>query len=406
MIKNIRMGVIRETKIPPDKRVPVTPAQVADIHRMFPNVTVCVEPSPFRCYADDEYMYLDVDMDCEMSACDVLLGVKEVKLVNLIPGKTYIFFAHVAKKQPHNRELLRVILEKNITLIDYEYLTKPDGSRIVAFGRWAGIVGAYNALRARGKRTNNFRLKPAHECHDMDELFAGLKRIELKPIKILITGGGRVANGAMEVMNALNLKKVTPKEFLTEIFTEAVYCQIEPMHYVKRKDGQLFDMLHFIQNPTDYESTFKPYTKVTDIFIACHFWDNKSPYFIEKNDYLDTNFKITVIADISCDVNGPIHSTLRATTIDNPFFGYNPQLGIEEVAFTRPTNVTIMSVDNLPGELPRDASRDFGHDLFERVFPALFGDDENGIIDRATITKNGKLTPKFAYLQDYVDGKE
>ncbi|OFY19796.1 MAG: alanine dehydrogenase [Bacteroidetes bacterium GWF2_40_13] len=406
MNKNFRLGIIRETKTPPDKRVPITPAQVDAIHTQYPHVSVCVEPSAYRCFTNDEYKYLDVPLECNMETCDLLMGVKEVKIDALIPGKTYFFFAHVAKKQPHNRELLKAVLEKKITLIDYEYLTKPDGTRIVAFGRWAGIVGAYNALRARGNRTNNFKLKPAHECHDMEELFAGLRKITLKPIKILITGGGRVAGGAIETLSQLNLRRVTPKEYLTETFDEPVYCLIEPNHYVKRKDGQLFDMLHFINNPAEYESVFKPYTKTTDIFIACHFWDNRSPHFIEKEDYLEPDFKITVIADISCDVPGPIHSTLRATTIENPFFGYNPSLSIEEPAFIRPTNITIMSVDNLPGELPRDASRDFGHDLFERVFPALFGDDGDGIIERATITKDGKLTPKFAYLQDYVDEKE
>ena len=178
------------------------------------------------------------------------------------------------------------------------------------------------------------------------------------------------------------------------------------MHYVKRKDGQIFDMQHFINNPEAYESTFKPYTKVTDIFIPCHFWDDKSPKFIEREDYLDPDFKISVIGDVSCDIKDPIASTLRASTIAEPFYGYNPEKGIEEPAFTRPTNITVMAVDNLPGELPRDASRDFGKDLIERVLPALLGDDEDGVIERATIAKDGKLTPKYAYLQDYVDGKE
>ncbi|MBI9068988.1 MAG: alanine dehydrogenase [Salinivirgaceae bacterium] len=406
MTINKRIGIIRETKNPPDKRVPITPAQVITINEKFPDVKVCAEPSELRCYTDEEYTYLDVDMTCDMASCDILMGVKEVKIEALIPNKTYLFFSHVAKKQPYNRDLLKSVLEKNITLIDYEYLTRPDGSRIVAFGRWAGIVGAYNALRARGDRTNNFSLKPAHQCHDMEEMFAGLKKISLKSKKILVTGGGRVANGAMETLNVLNLKKVTSKEFLTKEFDEAVVCQIEPNHYVKRKDGQLFDMKHFFANPEAYESNFKQYTKVADIFIACHFWDDKSPKFITKEDYLDPDFNISVIADVSCDIADPIASTLRPSTIADPFYGYNPQKGIEEPAFTRPTNVTVMAVDNLPGELPRDASRDFGKDIIDRVLPALLGDDDDGIIERATIAIDGKLTPKYAYLQNYVDGKE
>jgi alanine dehydrogenase len=406
MKKKVQIGITAETKTPPDRRVPITPAQVDLIQAKYPHVRVCVEPSSLRCFSNEEYKYLEVDMNGAMHDCDVIMGVKEVQIDKLIPNKTYFFFSHVAKKQPYNRELLRAILAKNITLIDYEYLTRPNGMRIVAFGRWAGIVGAYNALRARGDRTNNFSLKPAHKCHDMEELFAGLRKIELKPIKILITGGGRVANGALETLDILNLRKVTPKEFLNQIFSEPVICQIEPMHYVKRKDGQLFDMRHFINNPQAYESNFNRFTEVTDIFIACHFWDNKSPIFIDEKDYLDPKFNISVIADISCDIDGPIASTLRPSTIADPFYGYNPINGSEEPVFSRPSNVTVMAVDNLPGELPRDASREFGRDLIDNVLSSLLIEDEEGIIERATIAKEGKLTPKFSYLQDYVDGKE
>lgn len=406
MTKNIKVCILKETKNPPDKRVPITPAQIDIIENQFPNVKVFVEPSPLRCFNDDEYTYLDTKMEADPNSCDILIGVKEVKIDSLIPNKTYMFFSHVAKKQPYNRDLLQAILKKNITLIDYEYLTQPNGMRIVAFGHWAGIVGAYNALRARGERTNNFKLKPAHECHDMEEMFAGLKKISLKPIKILITGGGRVANGALDTFSELNLRKVSPKEFLNETFDEPVICQIEPMHYVKRLDGQLFDMQHFINNPAKYESTFNPYTQVADILVACHYWDNKSPKFILKDDYTKPDFNISVIADVSCDIDGPIASTVRASTIADPFYGYNPKKEVEEIAFTNPNNITIMAVDNLPGELPRDSSRDFGKDLIKRVFSALFVDDQDGIIERATIAENGKLTSKYSYLQDYVDGKE
>ena len=403
---NIKLGILKETKTPPDRRVPITPVLADKVLRNFLNIDLVVQPSELRCFKDEEYDYLNIDLQADLSDCDVLMGVKEVKIDKLIPEKTYMFFSHVAKKQPYNRDLLRAILNKKITLIDYEYLTYPNGMRIVAFGRWAGIVGAYNALRARGERTNNFALKPAYKCHDMEEMFGGLKKISLKPLKILITGGGRVAHGAMETLSVLDIRKVTPKEFLTQTFDEPVVCQIEPMHYVKRKDGGLFDMQHFINNPQEYKSTFKPYTKVADIFIACHFWDDKSPKFIEKEDYLAPDFNISIIADVSCDIDGPIASTLRASTIENPFYGYNPQKGVEEPAFTNPENITVMAVDNLPGELPRDASREFGKELVDKVFPALFVDDQDGIIKRATIAKNGKLTQKFSYLQDYVDSKE
>ena len=406
MAPKLKVGILRETKNPPDKRVPVTPSQAVKLSERFPEVDVYIQPSDIRCYTDEEYQYLDLNMKEDLSDCDILIGVKEVDPKTLIDNKTYMFFAHVAKKQPYNRGLLQEIIKKKIRLIDYEYLTDYNEQRIVAFGRWAGIVGAYNGLRARGIRTDNFELKPAHQCKDMDEMFAGLKKIKLEKKKILVTGGGRVAMGAMETLSQLNIREVSPDEFLNQEFNEPVLCRIDPENYVEHKGGMQFDLHHFFKHPEEYKSTFKPFTKVTDIYIACHFWDPKSPNFIEKEDYLDPEFKITVIADVSCDVDGPIASTVKASTIADPFFGYNPQTGEAERPFISPKNITVMSVDNLPGELPRNASSDFGNNLIDKVYPSLFGNDDTGMIERATIAKDGKLTERYSYLKDYLEGKE
>ncbi len=406
MGKKVKVGILRETKNPPDKRVPVTPSQVVKLAERFPNVEVYIQPSDIRCYTDEEYQYLDLNLKEDLSDCDILLGVKEVDPQILITDKTYVFFAHVAKKQPYNRGLLQEIITKNIQLIDYEYLTDYDEQRIMAFGRWAGIVGAYNGLRARGIRTDQFNLKPAHQCRDMDEMYAGLKKIKLKKKKILVTGGGRVAMGAMETLSQLNIREVTPNEFANIEFNEPVLCRIDPEHYVKHRGGMQFDLQHFFKHSEEYESTFKPYTKVTDIFVACHYWNPESPVFITKEDYLEPDFKITVIADVSCDVDGPIASTVKASTIAEPFFGYNPETGQAEPPFKSSKNITVMSVDNLPGELPRNASTDFGKNLIDKVYPSLFGNDDIGMIERATIVRNGKLTDRYAYLQAYLEGKE
>src|SRR6056297_2356571 len=406
IMKKIKVGVLRETKNPPDKRVPVTPPLAVKLTERFPHAELYIQPSDIRCYTDEEYQYLDLNVKEDLSDCDILLGVKEVEPSTLIPGKTYLFFAHVGKKQPYNRGLLQEIIKKKIRLVDYEYLTDYNEQRIVAFGRWAGIVGAYNGLRARGIRTDSFELKPAHKCRDMEEMFAGLKLIQLKKKKILVTGGGRVAMGAMETLSQLNIREVTPDEYLNKEFDEPVICRLDPEHYVKHRGGVEFNLQHFFNHPDEYESTFKPYTKVTDLFIACHYWDPKSPRFIDKEDYLDPDFNITVIADVSCDVNGPIASTVRASTIADPFYGYNPESGEAERPFVNPKNVTVMAVDNLPGVLPRNASSDFGKELIDKVYPSLFGHDDAGIIQRATITKDGKLTERYAYLKDYLEGKE
>ena len=401
----MKVGIIKETKTPPDRRVAVTPKTGTELVERFPELDLQIQKSDIRCFKDAEYFASGFKPVDDISDASIMIGVKEVDIPALIPGKTYMFFSHTAKKQPYNRKLLQDIVEKKITLIDYEYLTDKNHVRLVAFGRWAGIVGAYNGLRAWGERSGDFHLKPAYECHDMDEMMAGLKPVKLPAIKILVTGGGRVAHGAMETLSALNLKEVSAVDFLNSQFDEAVVCRIDPDNYVKRKDGEAFNLQHFFDHPAEYDSTFYPFTKVTDLLIPCHFWDPASPVFMVADDMKEKDFKIQVIADVSCDIDGPIPSTQRASTIADPFYGYNPEKEKEGDPFIQ-GNITVMAVDNLPGELPRNASEDFGKALLENVLPSLIGDDKDGVIERATIVKDGKLTKNFNYLKDYLEGKE
>lgn len=404
MEKAVKIGILRETKNPPDRRVPLIPAQIVALEELYPFIEFFIQPSDYRCYSNEEYEYLNIPLKEDLRDCDILMGVKEVDRRTLIPDKTYIFFAHVAKKQSHNREMFREMAARNISLIDYEYLTTDKGERVVAFGRWAGIVGAYNGLRARGIRTNGFRLKPAYQCRDLDEMWAGLRLIELNPeLKILVTGNGRVANGALETLGVCNIVQVKPDDFLNREFNVPVVCQIGPEYYTRPINKQQFSFSHFTKHPYDYESNFLQYTKVTDIFITGHYWDPRSPVFFSKDDMKKSEFRISVIADISCDINGPVPSTLRSTTISDPFYGYNPFLETEEPAFTRPTNITVMSIDNLPGELPRDASVDFGKQLMRNALHDLFTNAGSPMIERATILRKGKLTSPFEYLGDYLN---
>ena len=399
----MKIGILRETKNPPDRRVPLTPPQIIALEEMYPNVEFFVQPSDNRCYSDEEYDYLDIPLKEDLKDCDIFLGVKEVDKRLFIPGKTYMFFAHVAKKQPHNREMLREMIAKKIRLIDYEYLTTDEGQRVVAFGRHAGIVGAYNGLRARGIKTNKFKLKPAYQCHDLDEMWAGLRLVELKPgLKVLVTGEGRVAQGAMETFSICNFVQVSHEDFLSKEFDVPVVCQIGPDKYCRHKKGMTYSFRNFMKHPEDYESVFLQYARVTDIFVACHFWDPRSPHFFSRDDMKKSDFRISVIADISCDINGPIPSTLRSSTIADPFYAYNPQLETEEPAFSRPTNVTVMAIDNLPGELPRDASLDFGKMLMNSVLHDILTQSESPMVERATIINNGILMPKYSYLEDFI----
>jgi alanine dehydrogenase len=404
MVKTLKVGILRETRNPPDRRVPLTPPQIVALQELYPNVQFYVQPSDFRSYSNDEYEYLDIPLKEDLRDCDILLGVKEIDKRTFIPGKIYLFFAHVAKQQPHNREMFREMAVRKSTLIDFELITTDNGQRIVAFGRFAGIVGAYNGLRARGIKTNRFRLKPAYQCRDLDEMWAGLRLIQLKnDLRILVTGSGRVSHGIIETLSVCSIVQVTPEEYLRRDFNVPVFCQLSSENYVRHKKNIPFNFSHFKVYPDDYESTFLPYTKVTDILMTGHFWDPQSPKFFKKEDMNDPGFRITVIADISCDINGGIPSTFRPTTISDPFYSYNPSTGEEDPEFSRSSNITVMAIDNLPGELPRDASLDFGKQLLNNVMHDLLKETKSPMISRATILEEGRLTERYSYLQGYLN---
>lgn len=407
MDKDFKIGIIKETKIPPDRRVALPPKQAKALLSNYRNVSIVVQPSTLRCFTDQEYIDAGIPVEADLTDCDLLLGVKETRIEAIIPGKTYLEFAHVAKKQPHNQTLIQAFSAKGNTVIDYEYLTDNRGQRLVAFGHWAGVVGAYNALRAIHLKHKLGNPAPAHQLHDYEEVKQLLNGLALPPLKFVITGGGRVAGGAIEVLKQAGVTEVSPKEFLEQNrYNQPVYCRLDPHHYARRTDGKEFEWDYWVSNPAAHQSTFQPYTKQADVMIACHYWDYRSPEFFKRNDMLEPDFRLSIIADVSCDIPGPIPSTVRASTIAEPFFDFNPRTGKEEPAFSAPGNVTVMSVDNLPGELPRDASEFFGAILVDKVFPHLLGGDPEKVIERATILKDGKLTPAYSYLQSYLDGKE
>ncbi|MBI2966787.1 MAG: alanine dehydrogenase [Bacteroidetes bacterium] len=400
MIK-FHIGIIREGKIPHDKRVPFTPAQCRELKQKFPGIGITVQPSPYRCYPDDEFTSAGIPLIEDLSDCDILIGIKEVPVDMLIPEKTYIFFSHTIKKQPHNQKMFMEIVRKRIRLIDYECLTRPDGLRVLGFGRFAGIVGVHNGLRAYGLRHGLFNLKPAHHCFNREEMNRELRSVTLPSMKIAITGEGRVATGAKESLQVANIRQVTPEEYLSKNFNEPVFCQLGVTQYNQRKDGKPTDEHDFYKHPEDYETAFSPYSRATDLFISCHFWDPGAPRLFSVEEMRSDDFRINVIADISCDINGSIPSTIRSTTIEDPLYGFNPFTGKEDQPFGK-GSITVMAVDNLPCELPRDASEDFGDQLMKNVMERLLGDDPEGMIQRAVITEGGKLKEKYSYLEDYL----
>jgi len=396
-----KIGVIREGKEPADRRVPLTPAQCREVSIRFPQLNLAVQRSPVRAFTDAEYAAEGVRLVDDLSDRDLIIGVKEVPLGMLIAGRTYLFFSHTIKQQAHNRKLMHAVVEKGITLIDHELLTDRHGDRVLAFGYWAGVVGAYNAFRAWQQVHGGPALKPAHECHDLEELEKHLHAFPLpKDLRIVLTGGGRVGKGAMGVLERAGLLRVKPAEFLAKDFTRPVYTVLNTQELYEREDGRPFDKPAFHADPSGHRTRFLPYARRAHLYMACHFWDPRGPKILSAEDLRDPGIGLSVIADISCDVGGPIDSTLRATSIADPFLGYDRGSG-KEGAPGAPGSVLVMAVDNLPCELPRDASEAFGLDLIERVLPNLIGADDDGMIERATIVRSGSLTPRFEHLAEY-----
>jgi saccharopine dehydrogenase (NAD+, L-lysine forming) len=402
----IKIGLIREGKVPPDKRVPFTPQQVEEIIQRYPQVEVICQSSEHRCFNDSEYKALDIQVKENLSECDILMGIKEVPILELIPNKTYLFFSHTIKKQPYNRQLLKAVLKNNIRLIDYEALKDSQGNRLVAFGRFAGIVGAYNGLWTYGKRYHLFNLRRAYECFDINDLKLEVRKIKLPPVKIILTGAGRVAKGAMETLDTAGIRKVKPAEFLSRTFDEPVYVQLSSADYHHRINGGHFNRDEFHKHPENYKSLFSDFTRVADILLAGAYWNPKAPALFTTGDMKSPEFTIKVIADITCDIMGSIPSTKKASTIPDPLYDYDPVSDEIKKPLSSESNITVMAIDNLPCELPRSASEEFGRDLIDKILQPLLTDDNEGIIRRGTITEYGSLTPHFGYLEDYVSANE
>lgn len=397
----MKFGLIRERKNPPDRRVVLSPEACRQLLDQFKELEIIVEPSPIRVFTDQEYRDQGVEVSDRMAECDVLLGVKEVPIEALIPNKKYFFFSHTIKKQPYNRNLLRAVLEKNIELYDHEVITNAKGQRLVAFGRYAGIVGAYNGIRAWGMRNKTFELPKAEQLRDQADLIAHLNTADMGQAKIVLTGKGRVGNGAREMLVGMKMREVSTDAFLNQGFEEAVFCQIDVLDYNTPKDGSAGSREDFFSNPEVYKSTFMRFAQAADLFIAGHFHNDAAPFLYTREDVRSERFNLSVVADISCDIDGPVATTLQASTIAEPLYGYDPEKEVV-VDWQQADSVAVMAVDNLPCELPRDASEGFGKAFGSEVIPAFFNGDTRGVLERACMTRDGNLTSLFAYLSDYV----
>jgi alanine dehydrogenase len=396
----MKIGIIKEYKSPPDKRVVFSPEKCIETLQKFPQVEFFIEKSDIRCFADLEYEEIDLKVVTDLSNCDILIGVKEVPIEKLIDNKKYFFFSHTIKKQPYNKKLLQQIIKKNIELFDHETIVDNNNNRLIGFGYYAGVIGAYNGLRAYGLKNHTFSIPKAIDLKDRQEFNSILKSLSIPNMKILLTGKGRVGSGTKEVLDFLKIKEVSAQDFINETYNESVYVNIDVLDY-NYSDSIENTVSNFYIYPEKFRSTFSKFLSVSDIYFAGHYHNPKAPKLITLDDIKNPDFNVQVIADISCDIDGPIASTIRPSTIENPTYGFHKEK-LVECDFLDENALAVMAVDNLPCELPRDSSEMFGEMFLKYVIPSFFNNDQDNILKNSKITSEGSLTDRFSYLSDYI----
>ena len=396
----MKIGIIKEYKLPPDKRVVFSPEKCVETLQKFPQIEFFIEKSDIRCFSDLEYEEMGLNVVTDLSNCDVLIGVKEVPIEKLIDNKKYFFFSHTIKKQPYNRKLLQQIIKKNIELFDHETIVDVNNNRLIGFGYYAGVIGAYNGLRAYGLKNNTFSIPKAIDLKDRQEFNSILKSLSIPNIKILLTGKGRVGSGTKEVLDFLKIKEVSAHDFINKTYNESVYVNIDVLDY-NYSDSIENTVSNFYNYPEKFRSTFSKFLSVSVIYFAGHYHNPKAPKLITLDDIKNPDFNVQVIADISCDIDGPIASTIRPSTIENPTYGFHKEK-LVECDFLDENALAVMAVDNLPCELPRDSSEMFGEMFLKYVIPSFFNNDQENILKNSKITSEGSLTDRFSYLSDYI----
>lgn len=398
----IKIGLIREGKVPADNRVALIPAQCKWILKNSSDISIVAQHSPSRCFADREYINAGVPVVEDLSDCDILLGIKEVPVSELIAGKTYLFFSHTKKKQPYNQKLMKAIIEKGITLVDYECLEHEDGQRIIGFGFFAGVVGAHNGMMAYGTRSGLYNLDRVYKQRSFRELIHTYFGLRLPNVKIAVTGSGRVAHGVLEIMNLMGIHEVEPEDYLKRRFSYPVYCQLKGQDLYEDSLTGKYSRSGFHEDPEAYRCKFLPYAEQTDILMNGIYWDKRAPRLFEPGDVAADTFIINTIADITDDAGGSVPINLGDQTIEDPIYGVDRH-SLQKTAPYLPQSIDVMAVGNLPNELPRDASRYFGEQLIKFVLEDMVKGG-SPLIDRATMVKQGKLTEPYDYLSDYAYG--
>jgi len=402
------IGIVRESRND-ENRTPLVPEHIKKYKESNPNINFIIQPSNSRCFSDEEYELCGAKINENLNECSIIFGVKEIDPNILINNRTYLFFSHTFKinKQQkniekHKKDLLLSILNKKITLIDYENIRGKNGTRCLGFGRFAGIVGCYNTLNLLLRVIGKQSLASAYKINDYERLVLNLKNLYFPKTKILVTGDGRVAKGVIELLNLTNIKAVSKKDFLEKKFDQPIFCNLETKDYVTNNSSTNFNLEHFINNPQDYSSSALQYLKETDILISAHYWDPSSPKIFENED-LKVLQNLKIVGDITCDINGSVPTTIRSTTIEEPNY-WIERYTLKEIDENN-DGIAVMAVDNLPSELPRDSSTEFSEGIIKEVLPFLLKEDDGRILN-GTITTDGSFLEKYNYLNDYIRTNE
>jgi len=398
------IGIVRESRND-ENRTPLVPEHIKKYKESNPNINFIIQPSNRRCFSDEEYELCGAKINENLNECSIIFGVKEIDPNILINNRTYLFFSHTFKinKQQkniekHKKDLLLSILNKKITLIDYENIRGKNGTRCLGFGRFAGIVGCYNTLNLLLRVIGKQSLASAYKIDDYERLVLNLKNLYFPKTKILVTGDGRVAKGVIELLNQTNIKAVSKKDFLEKKFDQPIFCNLETKDYVTNNSSTNFNLEHFINNPQDYSSSALQYLKETNILISAHYWDPSSPKIFENEDLKDLQ-NLKIVGDITCDINGSVPTTIRSTTIEEPNY-WIERYNLKEIDESN-DGIAVMAVDNLPSELPRDSSTEFSEGIINEVIPFLLKEDDGRILN-GTITTDGSFLEKYNYLNDYI----
>ena len=409
--KQFTISILKEARAD-ENRTPFTPDQIKTLITNFPNIKISVQPSKKRCFKDEEYSKAGAKLDEDITNSNIIFGIKEIDISKIIEDKTYLFFSHTSKVPNGNfqnsqdpaiiykKKLLREVLKKNVTLIDYENIRdeSKEAYRYLGFGRFAGIVGCYNTLNLYLKLNKKKLLPRAFEINSYEKIKKLIAKQNFNKLKILQTGRGNVAKGSMEILKHANIKQISLKDYLGKKYDEPVYCNISIREHIERKDGKDFSHQDFTLNPHEYKSKVKNYLFDTDILITGHYWESRFPKLFYQ-DQINEFKNLKIIGDITCDINGAIPTTIRSTTIAKPYYSVDIN-SMKEIDLGN-KGIAVMAVDNLPSELPNEASEEFGKNIISEVLPHLFKKDD-GRISRATTASQGKFTFLFSYLKDFI----